>query len=265
MTWLYRAGAIAFFFVYHIARYRRGIVLQNITRSFPLKRYEEVSFITKKFYRNFTLHFADIIKAISVAPEILDKKIEFKGFELLDHSLESGRNVIACLGHCGNWELLHFMSYKLNHQIYAVYKPLSSNVMNNLMIKLRTRFGMKVITDRSVARHIITKNSAPAVYLFLADQCPQLKEDNFKFRFLSQETFFFSGMEKLACKSNSVVVYLHIKQRSNRRYIVTCKPISTQTDTDLKGEITRKYAELLEENIEEEPGSWLWTHKRWKR
>ncbi|MGE9313037.1 lysophospholipid acyltransferase family protein [Niabella sp. CJ426] len=265
VTWIYRVGTLAFFLIYYIVRYRREVVLQNIARSFPYKRYEEISIITKKFYRGFISHFADIIKAISVSPEILDKKIEFAGFEQLDNFIESGQNVIACLGHCGNWEMLHFMAHKINHEIYAVYKPLSSDVMNRLMVKFRTRFGMKVITDKSVVRHIISKASPRAVYLFLADQCPPVNEENFRFHFLNQDTHFFSGMEKLACKSNSVVVYLHIKQLSKGRYRVTCKPVSSHVESESEGQITRKYVDLLEENIKEEPGGWLWTHKRWKR
>jgi KDO2-lipid IV(A) lauroyltransferase len=30
-------------------------------------------------------------------------------------------------------------------------------------------------------------------------------------------------------------------------------------------EITDRYAQLLEEQIREEPELWLWTHNRWKR
>ncbi|WP_245957625.1 lysophospholipid acyltransferase family protein [Niabella yanshanensis] len=265
VTLLYQVANLAFFLIYYIIRYRREVVHLNMARSFPKQRYEEISIIKKKFYRGFMRHFADIVKAISISPKIMDEKIEFIGLEILDEAINSGKSVIASLGHCSNWEMLHFLSHKISHEVYAVYKPLSSDVMNRLMIKLRTRFGMKVITDRSVIRHIRSNNSPPAVYLFLADQCPQVNDENFRYCFLNQDTYFFSGMEKLARKSNSVVVYLNIKQLPDRRYKVTCKPVSNRTDIESEGEITRKYAELLEENIKEQPGSWLWTHKRWKR
>ncbi|MGN7785841.1 lysophospholipid acyltransferase family protein [Niabella sp. 22666] len=265
MTFLYRAGSVAFLIVYYGVRYRRAVVLLNIARSFPEKRYDEINNISKKFYRTVVSNIADTIKAISVSPKILNEKIEFSGLELLDNAIVSGRNVIACLGHCSNWEMLHFMSYKMKHGIYAVYKPLSSGVINRLMIKLRTRFGMKVITDKSIARHIRSDSSSPAVYLFLADQCPMTNDENFKYRFLNQDTYFFPGMEKLARRSNAVVVYLHIKQTSAGRYKVTFRAISTEADVETEGVITRKYVNLLEQNINEQPSSWLWSHKRWKR
>jgi KDO2-lipid IV(A) lauroyltransferase len=132
-----------------------------------------------------------MLKNISIPSKGLDKKIIFENLELLDKHVNDGRNVIACLGHCGNWEMLNFMPYKLRHDMYAVYKPLRSGVMNKLMIKLRSRFGMKLLPDKSVIRHILTQKSSAAVYLFLADQCPRIKEDKYKFNLLNQETYIF--------------------------------------------------------------------------
>src|SRR3546814_12425457 len=115
--------------------------------------------------------------------------------------------------------MLHFMPHKMRHQFYAVYKPLRSGMMNRLMVKVRSRFGMKLISDRRVSRHLLSQNPHPAVYLFLADQCPQINEEKFRFTLLNQETCIFSGMEKLARTARTAVVYLHITQRSEERRV----------------------------------------------
>lgn len=195
----------------------------------------------------------------------LTEKKEDKNLELVDRHISAGRNVIACLGHCGNWEMLNFMPYKLRHDMYAVYKPLQSAIINTLMIKIRSRFGMKLIPDKSVIRHILTQKSSPAIYLFLADQCPPTKEDKYKFELLNQETYVFSGMEKLARISQSAVIYLHITQLLKGNYKITCIPVCSEAGSMNEGEITQNYVDLLTENIKEEPYGWLWTHKRWKR
>lgn len=265
MTLLYAMGSITYFLAYYIIGYRKEVVIQNIARSFPEKRYGEVRAIVKKFYTCFVAYFAEIIKSISVSAEVLDKKIIFENQELIDQYIASGRNVIACLGHCGNWEMLNFMPYKMHHDLYAVYKPLKSATMNKLMIKLRSRFGMKLIPDRAVIRHILSKDSRAATYLFLADQCPQTKEEKYRFTFLNQETYIFSGMEKLARTSRSAVIYLHITQLSKGRYKIACVPICSEAASMPDGEITQRYVDLLTENIKEEPYGWLWTHRRWKR
>jgi len=265
MVFLYAMASLAFFLAYHIIGYRKAVVIQNISRSFPDMKYGEIRCNVKKFYACFTAYFAEMLKSISAPAEVLDKNIFFENLELIDKHVNNGRNVIACLGHCGNWEVLNFMPYKLRHDMYAVYKPLRSGVINKLMIKLRSRFGMKLIPDKSVIRHILTQKSSAAVYLFLADQCPRIKEDKYKFNLLNQETYIFSGMEKLARKSSSAVIYLHITQLSKGNYKITCIPVCSEAESMNEGEITRKYVDLLTENIKEEPYGWLWTHKRWKR
>ena len=265
MGFLYAIASFTFFLSYYIIGYRKAVVIQNIARSFPDRRYGEIQAIVKKFYVCFVSYFAEIIKSVSVPPEVLDRKIVFENLELIDQYINSGRNVIACMGHCGNWEMLNFMPYKIRHEMFAVYKPLGSETMNRLMVKLRSRFGMKLIPDREIIRHILTKNSPPAVYLFLADQCPHLKKEKYRFTLLNQETYLFSGMEKVARKGRTAVVYLNITQLSKGNYKIVCLPVCSTAESMGDGEITQKYIDLLTENIREEPYSWLWTHKRWKR
>jgi len=265
MTFLYAMASFTFVVVYYIVGYRKFIVIQNIARSFPEKRYGEIRAIVKKFYVCFVFYIAEIIKGTSASPTVFDKKIEFENLELIDSFINSRRDVIVCLGHCGNWEMLNFMPYKSHHEIYAVYSPLKSAIMNRLMIKLRSRFGMKLIPDKSVVRHILSENSDPSVYLFLADQCPRIKEEKYRFSLLNQKSYVFSGMEKLARKGRAAVIYLHITQLSRGNYKIVCTPICSNAESMKDGEITQKYVDLLTENINEEPYSWLWTHKRWKR
>jgi KDO2-lipid IV(A) lauroyltransferase len=265
MAFLYAMASFAFLLAYHVIGYRKAVVIQNISRSFPDMKYGEIRCIVEKFYACFTAYFAEMLKSISAPAEVLDKKITFENLELIDKHVNNGRNVIVCLGHCGNWEMLNFMPSKFQHDMYAVYKPLRSGIMNKLMIKLRSRFGMKLISDKLVIRHILSQKSSSAVYLFLADQCPRIKDDKYKFELLNQETYIFSGMEKLARISRSAVIYLHITQLSKGDYRITCIPVCSEADSMNEGEITRKYINLLTENIKEEPYGWLWTHKRWKR
>ncbi|WP_400260957.1 lysophospholipid acyltransferase family protein [Sphingobacterium sp. SG20118] len=265
MSFLYAMASFTFFVAYYLVGYRKEVAIQNIARSFPEKHYGEIHAIVKKFYTCFVAYFAEMIKGVSVPAETLDKKIVFENLELVDLYIKSGRNVIAAIGHCGNWEMLNLLPHKVHYDVYAVYKPLSSRVVNSLMVQLRSRFGMKLIRDQAVTRYILSNISSPALYLFIADQYPKIKDEAYRFTLLNQETYFFSGMEKLARTSDAAVIYLHITQLAKGNYKVSCVPINAKAASTKVGEITQKYVELLTENIKEEPYGWLWTHKRWKR
>lgn len=265
MPLLYGFSSFMYVFTYHILSYRKAVVIQNISRSFPEKKYGEVREVVKKFYVCFTAYFAEVIKSVSISPRQLDKKLTFVNLELINNHIRSGKNVIVCLGHCGNWEMLNFMPYKLSCDMYAVYKPLKSKTANRLMMKLRSRFGMKLIPDKAVVRQILTKKESSSVYLFLADQCPRIKEEKYRFDLLNQASYHFSGMEKLARISKSAVVYLHITHPAKGNYKIRCVSLCEDIESTGEGQVTQKYIDLLTENIKEEPHGWLWSHKRWKR
>ncbi len=262
---LYGASAVMYVIAYHLVGYRKAVVVQNISRAFPEKNYGEVQRVVKRFYAGFTASFAEMVKSISIPPRELDARLTFVGLEQLSDLVGQGRNVIACLGHCGNWEMLNYLPQKLACDMYAVYKPLRSRTANRLMIRLRSRFGMKLIEDRAVVRHLLTKNAPPSVYLFLADQCPRIREEKYRFELLNQPAYHFSGMEKLARSSASAVVYLHILPLAKGHYSIVCTPLCIDARACPEGEITRRYAESLTQNIRQAPHGWLWSHRRWKR
>lgn len=265
MSVLYRFSSFLYMFIYYIIGYRKLVVIQNISRAFPNKKYEEVQEVTKKYYISFTTYLAEIVKSVSVSSYELDKKLIFINSDLIDRHIKNGNNVIVCLGHCANWEILNILPHKLAYDIYAIYKPLRSVIANQLMIKLRSRFGMKLIQDKSVVRHILTNRISPSIYIFLADQSPRIKDEKYKFDMLNQTTYHFSGMEKLARTSHSAVVYFHISKVSKGNYAIICKPICENAEMTKQGFITKKFIDLLTENIKEEPYGWLWSHKRFKK
>lgn len=265
MQVLYAVSTFVFIQMYYLFPYRKRVVIQNISRSFPEKRYKEVEEITRQFYRSFTDYFAEIVKSASRPPVKMKKMIGFENFELVDRYIRQGRNVIACMGHCGNWEMMNALPLALPVNMYAVYKPLRLRLMDRFMQRLRSRFGMQLIPSRSVVRHILSHKDNPSLYLFLADQCPGQPDERYRFTFLDQVTYSLPGAEKLARSTGSAVVYIHIVQLSRGNYRMTCLPICDDAVLTRETEITHRYVNLLEENIRERPYGWLWTHKRWKR
>ncbi|MDR1558055.1 MAG: lysophospholipid acyltransferase family protein [Tannerellaceae bacterium] len=261
---LYLFSDIAFFLVYYVFRYRRDIVIQNLSRAFPEKKYPEIHCISKKFYHLFTDYFAEMGKMLTASVPLMQKRVRFRGTHIIEDYIREGKSVIVSLGHCGNWEMLNMLPMLLNSGVYAVYKPLRNKISDRLMLRLRSRFGIKPIPSGAVVRHLLNKENPPAVYLFLADQCPEKINEHNKYTFLNQETGVYMGVEKLAKATASAVVFFRITLETRGCYQIDCIPVCRNAQTDTI-HITSVYLRLLEENIKKEPHSWLWTHKRWKR
>jgi KDO2-lipid IV(A) lauroyltransferase len=265
MTLLYGIAKVYYFLMYYIVSYRKSVVIQNLSRSFPEKKYNDIKRLTVRFYKSFTDNFVEILKTLSVSEIEQQKRLVLTNIELVENLINQGKSIIAGTGHCGNWEIFNIMPSMMKQiDCYAVYKPLRIQAFDRLFIKLRTRFGMKMVPAKSVARFFLKNKNTPSLYLFLADQSPKRPDAEYQCQFLHQKTYMFPGVEKLAKSTNAAVVYVHITERKHGFYYAEFKLISEDSASTKDMEITSKYAALLEQTIKELPHKWLWSHKRWK-
>ena len=82
MPILYGFSRAMYTLAYRVVGYRRAVVIQNISRSFPEKNYAEVRAVVKRFYAGFTASLAEMVKSISISPRRLDAKLTFIGLLL---------------------------------------------------------------------------------------------------------------------------------------------------------------------------------------
>jgi len=61
------------------------------------------------------------------------------------------------------------------------------------------------------------------------------------------------------------VGYLRFRCREEGGYTLTIVPISDHAGETTSEAVMKRYYELLEEDLREQPWNYLWTHKRWKK
>jgi len=259
----FKAGILQFF-AEKVLRYRFGVITQNLARAFPEKDYKAIKTLSHQFYSHFFGVFTEVIKSQGLGKEEARKRFKVENPELISDFHKQGINVIAMGGHWGNWEWLIMTPLFFDFSIYTLYKPLSSKVTENLMGRIRKRFGLKLLPMQQAGRFILSKKDYPALYFFIGDQSPSHKDPEYCFEFLNQPSFFFAGGAKLARLTNSAVVYQSIRKIKPGYYTVSYLPVSQPDDGMSDKDILREYVRLLEADIRLQPAHWLWSHKRWK-
>lgn len=259
----YTIGNVLYRLSNSILKYRYPVIIQNLSRSFPGKSYFDIKQMASAFYVHLTTIMVETTKLFSISQKDLLKKVSITNGEILDFYFQQERNVIVLLGHYGNWEYLNILPKIVPFQVNAIYKPLSSWVMGKLIHKLRTRFGMKMIPSNHALRTLLRKNNTPQLSLFLADQFPGA-DAKFTVKFMNQQTTFFTGAEKLAKATDSVVLYLEVMSRLENNLELKFSTITNQPVQTKENEITQSFIRQLEESIYHKPAYWLWSHKRWK-
>jgi len=263
MWWLYFCSDINYFLVYKVFKYRRKVVFQNLSRSFPQKNDNEIKQLAKGFYKHFCDIFVEMLKFYSIRRKNLQKRMSFTNIELLNDLYAAEKNVILMMGHYGNWEL-SILPTCVKAPVGAVYSPLENKLSDLLMKQMRTRFGVEMFPMKRIGKHILTHSTDARIYMFVADQSPSA-QTKFKVEFLNQPTLFFTGAEKLAKVTQSAMVFLQTEKLRRGYYRFSFITITENAAEQPEGFATQRFAELLEENINQQPTYWLWSHKRWKR
>ena len=148
----------------------------------------------------------------------------------------------------------------------AIYKPLSNKVLDRMYIRIRGRFGTKLIPKQDTLRTMMEyKNQDKNTFvLFISDQTPNRNNLNYWTQFLNQETPVLLGTEKIAKKLNQPVVYAEIQKIKRGYYEIEFIPLFDNSKDTKLFEITEKQTRVLEKTITRDPAYWLWSHKRWK-
>jgi Kdo2-lipid IVA lauroyltransferase/acyltransferase len=255
------------FFLQYIFRYRRSVILKNLTRSFPQKSAKELGEIMGQYYKNLADITLEVIKLENVNREEVKNRFSFQGLELLEEAFSKGKSVIVTIGHCGNWEWMGtVLGMELPVKGFAIIKPLSVKKFHEYLEFLRHRFNPGSTIDFQHAYRNLVRNRKSMVTfnVFAADQTPTRADINYWSYFLNQETSFFMGIEKIARSLDFTVVFMDIRRTSRGNYLGEIQLITDNPQHTAEFEITEKYIHFLEKSIISQPDNWLWSHRRWK-
>jgi KDO2-lipid IV(A) lauroyltransferase len=263
---LYRFSDFIFFILYYIVGYRKSVVTKNMNKCFPEKNKNEIWVLRRKFYSILSDLFLETIKGFTMSKDELLKRFKANDCEIANKYFEQGRDVIFVLGHFANWEwAVATLVEEYKHQPAVLYKPMSNQFIDNYFIKVRTRFGLEVVSIRQTNQYFMKEKPKPVGYYMIADQYSPSKERQKEVTFFSSKTPFLNGPEKYAVQLNIPVIYIEIQRVKRGYYSLRLIEIASDPKNLADGEVTQKYAELLEKSITKQPENWVWSHKRWKR
>ena len=265
---LYLRSDCYYFVLYHLVRYRRKVVRDNLLKSFPEKPLEEIKRIEKHFYRNLCDLGVEICKLTTVKPETLSKHVHFTNPELIQDLYEKGRSYFAAIPHSGNWEWYGKLMYRVSdHHASAIYKKLSNPDFDGFMNRLRMNFnreGEQMIEARTALKALVRRKGLVNAILILADQSPRGVASDYWTDFLHRDTCWFYGLEKMARRLDYAVVFVEMKRIGRGHYEVGFRLICEDPKAMEDGAIMEQYVRHIERFIQEQPDNWLWSHRRWK-
>jgi KDO2-lipid IV(A) lauroyltransferase len=264
---LYAVAWIAYLLLYYVSGYRKTVVRQNLSKAFPDKSDQEITVLAKKFYRQLCQVTFEILKARKMTRADFHERVTLVNPELLqDASANFTKSVIVLAIHQGNWEwMLHGAATALNIPVDPVFKPLHNKTADKLIFDIRSQFGSRPLSMAESAKDILKRRKEFRLFVMVADQSPIRSERSHWTQFMNQPAAFYVGAQSIAQLTGFPVVFAQCRRRKTGYYDVEFHTLASPPYARKSHDIIERYVEIAEQCIQEEPESWLWSNRRWKR
>lgn len=270
-------NVVAFFLfllLFRILRYRRKVVFDNLTKSFPHKSTGEIQRIEIAFYRHLCDLMIETLRSFGFTKKEVEKAVVIRENQYAKSIKEDELNTIFVFGHYHNWEFAGqscglFFTEKYKQNVVGFFKTIRNKTVEELMNHNRTRFGGQIFSDRQPRAVIkILQEKNKTLLGMVADQTPPGKEQMYLLNFLGRPTPFFTGPGWIAAAAGLAVYYGRVNKIARHQYEIIpellYKPNPDHSRQDVIRIVTEAYAAKLEAQILEHPEFWLWSHRRWK-
>src|SRR5438309_475750 len=244
--------------------YRQHVVRENLTRAFPDFDETRLRSVMRGYYLGFAQMLVEVLKSVTLPAEEIRRRVRIVNLDAPRALLAQGQSVLLVAAHQCNWEwMLLGLSLELGYPLDAAYKPLVDSWAEREMKKLRSRFGCRLIPAKEILADIIKRGKVTRAIAMVADQEPTTSEHKHWTRFLNRDTAFYMGPEQISRATRFPVFFTEMRRLKRGYYEISFKPLSTPEEKLPPGELTERYARLVEAQIQASRPDWPWSHRRW--
>lgn len=267
-TLLFWVGNGIAFLLNKIIGYRKKVVRSNIQKAFPDFSEKELTATVNQFYKILGEHIVEAVTALSFSREEILKRCSVKDLSVVQNWSREGYSIVALLGHSGSWEWAGLTASIVTDypQILALYNPPNNTYWDAWIKRSRERFGMRLVSmhGKNFIKYYKEKQTQKTIHLYVADQSPRGLQGAIWCDFLNSRLPFFSGAARYAVANDCKVLFVKVVRKKRGFHQIEIVPITTEEKKYSAEEITTRFAQLLEAQIQSSPADYLWSHKRWK-
>lgn len=245
-------------------RRRIELHLDRCLRSLDTQRRCDV---IRGFYQYLGELTAEVLYEPLLARSALAERMRFDNPEVVSNLLARQQRVLILSSHHANWEwLLLRCSTGFDQPLTAVYKRLSTRWADRFALKLRQKFGCRMVRDKEIVGHLLEQRGQVRLLAMLADQSPAAVNDQqLWLDFFGQPTAFHAGPGWIAGKFAFTPVFAAVSRERRGHYRIRFTELTGPTARCEPEQVLRAYIAALEEHVGADPEHYFWAYNRWKR
>ena len=241
---------------------------ENLSQAFPALGAAERARIVRSVWDNLGRNAAELPHLKSLRRSQSGPGWEIEGESHIEALAKSGAQVLFFSGHLGNWEMILPIAASLGLPVSGFYRAASNATANRMIQSLRQQ-----ALDQGVSMFAKGAQGARAALAHLQGGgslgllVDQKMNDGIAVPFFGRPAMTAPAIAQFALRFSAPVVPIRVDRLGPARFRMVCEaPLSVTRTGDKKNDT---YAILLAVNatlerwIREQPGAWLWLHRRW--
>lgn len=254
---------------FHVVRFRREIVLENLRIAFGSEKSEaEIRALAARNFRHYGLTLVEIAQSVTWSKADYEREVPADGIEHLRQAIAKGHGVFGLNSHLGNWEWVigSVMSRGIPGDV--VVKRSKNPGLDRFLLNYRQNMGIGIFYESGTARDILRSLSRGRLVGFILDQFMGAPI-GLPVTFFGKEAGTAIGLALLTEKKEAPIVPMYSYRDENDRLRAVIEPELTlpafsENREDRLYEKTQFYNDVLERLVRKHPDQWLWLHRRWK-
>lgn len=249
---------------------RHRVAIDNLRRAFPEKSAEEIEAIARDMWGNM----ARLLGEYVFLDQIMDYDparpgeghVEIEGEEIFLSLLEQpGRPAVFFTAHMGNFELLPIAAATFGLEVTALFRPPNNPILARYLLSARRTAMGHLVPSRagaSIALARVLDNGGKVGMLV-----DQKFQNGLKTEFFGRDCSTSPLLAKLTRQFDCDVYPARCVRLPGGRFRITLfdrievpRLETGRVDTSA---LTQKVTHIVEDWIREDPGQWMWFHKRW--
>ena len=256
---------------YDILKFRKKIVLNNLTIAFPEWSTEKKNKVGRESVYQLGYNFGEFFFIPSMDQNWLQKNVVFEGWDNLLKARELGKGMFFLSMHMGNVDLAANAIVMNGQELFIISKRFKTKWFNDLWFSVRGAQGVQYIDAHAAnnAFEILKSLKKNAAVVFVLDQYMG-KPFGIETKFFGKKTGTAYGLALFAQKTKSPILPVYAYEGSDNKIHVVIEPaldmskgLADDREQALLN-LTQSFNDKIEEIVRKHPEQWMWVHRRWK-
>jgi len=235
---------------------------KNLDLAMPELSHKQRKEILKETWDNFGRVVTEYTILSRLAEKKNKKRIDVQGMHFVREFSENNIPFIIFFGHLANWEIATLTLEKHENSPTVPYRSPNNPIIAKILRKLR-HHGKITFSPKGIkgAKKIIQAMNNGG---FIAMAMDQKMNTGISVPFFNHNAMTADSIARLSLRYNCPIIPMRVKRIKGCNFkVIFEKPWKINSDKLSIEAIVLRINQKIEKWIKEQPGQWLWLHKRW--